>query len=44
MELRVSKLPEPDERTPVTLGTWAQYVLDTCASVEEVMWNTRSRH
>ncbi len=36
MELRASKLPEPDERPGLTIGTWAQYVLDTCGNVEEV--------
>jgi len=37
MELLASELPEPDERPGLTIGTWAQYVLDTCGSVEEVL-------
>lgn len=37
MELRASEYPEADERTPLTIGTWTQYVLDTCGSVEEAI-------
>lgn len=44
MELRKSELPPPDERPPLTIGGWAQYVLDTCGSVEEaVQVNSRVR-
>jgi choloylglycine hydrolase len=37
MELRASELPDRDERPPVTIGTWAQYVLDTCGDVAEAI-------
>ena len=37
MELRASVLPEPDERVPFGMAEWAQYVLDTCGSVQEVI-------
>lgn len=37
MELRASEFPEPDERVPLTVGTWAQYVLDTCARAVDVV-------
>lgn len=37
MEVRASRMPKPDERNPLTIGTWAQYVLDNCSSVEEVI-------
>jgi len=37
MELRASELPEPDDRPPLTIGTWVQYVLDNCRSVQEVI-------
>jgi hypothetical protein len=37
MELRAGKYPRPDERPPVGNGTWVQYVLDTCGSVEDVL-------
>lgn len=37
MELRASKLPEPDGRPPLAVGRWIQYVLDNCSSVEEVL-------
>ena len=37
MELLASEHPEPDERPPLYIGTWAQYVLDTCGSVGEVI-------
>lgn len=37
MELLAGKFPEPDERPALTVGTWAQYVLDTCATIDEVI-------
>ena len=37
MELLAQKYPEPDERMPLTMGLWAQYVLDTCATIDEVI-------
>jgi len=37
MELRKSRFPDRDERPGVTGSTWAQYVLDTCGGVDEVM-------
>jgi choloylglycine hydrolase len=37
LELRASKLPEPDERPPFGSGSLVQYVLDTCGSVEEAI-------
>ena len=36
MELKAGEYPEPSELPPVYDGRWGQYVLDTCASVEEV--------
>ena len=37
LELKDSKLPEPDERPPLDIGQWAQYVLDTCSTVQEAI-------
>ena len=37
LELKDSKLPEPDARPPLNIGVWTQYVLDTCSTVQEVM-------
>lgn len=37
MELRAGEFPKADERPPLTVGTWAQYVLDTCSSLEDVV-------
>jgi len=37
MELKASEYPEPDERPPFDLGSWTQYVLDTCGSVQEAI-------
>lgn len=37
MELLAGKFPEPDERPALTIGTWGQYVLDTCATIDEVI-------
>ncbi len=36
MELRAGEFPERDERPGMTIGLWAQYVLDTCADIEDV--------
>ena len=33
VELRASTLPQPDERAPVGVGYWVQYVLDNCGTV-----------
>lgn len=37
MELLASEFPEPDERPGMTIGFWAQYVLDTCGTVQEAI-------
>jgi len=37
MELVAGDYPEPDERPPVAIALWVQYVLDTCATVREVI-------
>jgi penicillin V acylase-like amidase (Ntn superfamily) len=37
MELLAGKFPEPDERPALSMGTWEQYVLDTCATIDEVI-------
>jgi len=37
MELKASELPEPDERVPFDTGSYIQYVLDTCGSVQEAI-------
>jgi penicillin V acylase-like amidase (Ntn superfamily) len=37
LELKNSKLPEPDKRPPLNIGVWTQYVLDTCSTVQEVI-------
>jgi choloylglycine hydrolase len=37
MELVAGDYPEPDERPPVAIGLWVQYVLDTCATVHEAI-------
>ena len=36
MELSSGEWPKPDERPALSDGTWVQYVLDTCSTVEEV--------
>ncbi len=41
LELRASQLPEPDERPPFDNGLWAQYILDTCGSVQEAIQAAR---
>ena len=42
MQLRETVPPEPDERPPLDYGPlWMQYVLDTCATVDEVVAATR---
>ena len=37
MQLRAGEYPRPDERPALLDGNWGQYVLDTCASVEEII-------
>lgn len=37
MELLKSAFPEKDERPGLPIGPWAQYVLDTCGSVDEAI-------
>jgi len=37
MELRTSTLPQPDERAPLGIADWVQYVLDNCATVQETI-------
>jgi penicillin V acylase-like amidase (Ntn superfamily) len=37
MEFKASEYPKPDERPPFDLGSWTQYVLDTCGSVQEAI-------
>ncbi|MBI1390293.1 MAG: linear amide C-N hydrolase [bacterium] len=37
LELKATELPEPDDRPPLPIGTWVQYVLDTCDSVDDVI-------
>ena len=37
MQLNASRCPDPDERPPLREGFLVQYVLDTCANVEEAI-------
>lgn len=37
MEDMASEYPEPDGRAPFDIGSWTQYVLDTCATVDDVI-------
>jgi hypothetical protein len=37
LHLRASEPPEPDDRHPLDSASWVQYVLDNCATVEEVI-------
>lgn len=37
MRLSGSKSPEPDNRPPLAGNVWAQYILDNCSSIEEVL-------
>jgi len=37
MELLRSRFPDPDERPPLPIGPWAQYILDTCEDVEDAV-------
>ena len=37
MELLEGRFPEADDRPPLPAPMWAQYVLDTCATLEEVI-------
>ena len=36
MYLHVTEYPTPDERPPLDMEFWAQYVLDNCSTLEEV--------
>lgn len=37
MQLNVSKCPDPDERPPLSEAYLVQYILDTCANVQEAI-------
>ncbi|MCB2155317.1 linear amide C-N hydrolase [bacterium] len=37
LELKGSEYPGADERPPFDVGAWAQYLLDTCGTVEEAI-------
>ena len=37
MSLDETGQPSADERPPLDSGEWVQYILDTCATVEEVI-------
>lgn len=37
MELITSEFPHQDARPPLTIGMWAQYILDNCSSIEEAI-------
>ena len=37
MELLAAEFPQPDERPPLSIGTWCQYVLDTCGTTREAI-------
>ena len=37
MGLDVTQVPPPDQRPPLDSGLWMQYVLDNCASIDEVI-------
>lgn len=37
MELLNSRFPDADERPPLPMGPWAQYILDTCKKVEDAI-------
>ena len=37
MRLSGSRGPDPDNRPPLAGNVWAQYILDNCSSIEEVM-------
>jgi penicillin V acylase-like amidase (Ntn superfamily) len=37
MQLNASKCPDPDERPPLSEASLLQYILDTCASVQEAI-------
>jgi choloylglycine hydrolase len=37
MSLRVTRQPAPDARPPLDSGEWMQFILDTCATIEEVL-------
>jgi choloylglycine hydrolase len=42
MELLEGAFPEPDERPPFWIGVWAQYILDTCDEIDEVVERART--
>ncbi len=37
MSLNDTEIPAPDERPPLDSGEWMQFVLDTCATVEDLV-------
>ena len=37
MSLRATRYPDPDPRPPLDSGEWMQYLLDTCATIDEVI-------
>lgn len=37
MELKAGEFPKPDQRPPLAIGLWAQYMLDTCGNVQEAI-------
>jgi len=37
MELRASKLPKPNKLPALNIGTWIQYILDTCCNVQDAI-------
>jgi penicillin V acylase-like amidase (Ntn superfamily) len=37
MALDATEIPAPDDRAPLTSALWMQYVLDTCATIDEVL-------
>lgn len=37
MSLQATRCPAPDARPPLDSGEWMQFILDTCATIEEVV-------
>jgi penicillin V acylase-like amidase (Ntn superfamily) len=37
LDLKETEVPEPDKRMPLGSGTYIQYILDTCGSVQEAI-------
>jgi choloylglycine hydrolase len=37
MSLRATRHPDPDPRPPLDSGEWMQYMLDTCATIDELI-------